>query len=144
MKYIFHTELLQNLTEILRVDGKDLALAAQVSASTWGRFVTGKSDITVQVLIDLCNATRIPIQHFIISYKASGPVTRELMTRKDYELSERHYKECRYDLLAVRRRIGIGGGRIPPNDVAKALGCHKSNIEGASLSKRNSRYETSS
>ena len=130
MKYIFQTELLKNLKKILRVDGKGLALAAQVGAATWSRLVAGTSDITVQALIDLCNATRIPIQHFIITYKEGGPVTRELLTREDYVIAEGKYKECRYDLLAVRRRIGIGGGRIHPNDVAEAIGCDKSNIEG--------------
>ena len=130
MKHIFHTELLKNLADILRVDGKNLALAAQVGAATWSRLMAGTSDITVQALIDLCNATRIPIQHFIITYKDGGPVTRELLTREDYVMAEGKYKECRYDLLAVRRRIGVGGGRIHPCDVAKAIGCDKSNIEG--------------
>ncbi len=118
-KWTFNTGLLTNLAEVLGTSFTQIGERAGMIQQTFYRYVSQrkKFELTVQRLIALCNAWRLPIYYFI-----AEDGMHLIPQRMKAVVPEDEWQPIKWDYDAVERTFGDGDGRIYWIDVAVAMG----------------------
>lgn len=115
-KWSFNMPLLERLSDVLDINGTEIARRCGLHQQVLIRYTTNETVINVQVLIKLCNAIRMPIYYFVAENNNFILPNRE---RATIPLDD--WKPVSWNYDAVERTFGDGNGRIQWKDVAVAM-----------------------
>ena len=96
MKQIkLHQNLIRHIGDVLFISAAEICDHTNISSATWYRITKTPEVITIQQLLTVSNALRIPVRHFF--YSGSKAI---ILKRDDYIAND--YRECFYDGEAMR------------------------------------------
>lgn len=116
-KYCVNTLLVKKLSSILELSGTDIANRCGIWPATLNRYLSGRQQLPIDVLIQLCNKMRIPIYYFISINGTSIIPTREQLT-----ITADKFKQIRWDHEVVESTFGEHSDQIHWADVAASIG----------------------
>lgn len=116
-KWSFNMLLFSNLTKVLDISGAEIARRVGLKQPVLNRYMTGEYVLPVQVLIQICNALRMPSGYFVSEDGECLFPNRETAT-----LPYDDWQPVAWDNDAVELTFGDGEGRIFWKDVAEAMG----------------------
>ena len=116
-KWSFNTLLFGRLPKVLDITGTEIARRCGLRQQVLSRYTTNENVVSVQVLIKLCNALRMPARFFVVDNKNFVIPNREMAT-----IPIDSWHPITWDSQAVERTFGDGEGRIFWKDVAVAMG----------------------
>lgn len=109
--------LFSNLTKVLDISGAEIARRCGLKQPVLNRYMTGEFVLPVQILIQICNALRMPSSYFVSEDGSHLFPNRETAT-----LPYDDWRPVEWDCQAVEVTFGDGEGRIFWKDVAEAMG----------------------
>ena len=109
--------LFSNLTKVLDISGAEIARRCNLKQPVLNRYMSGEYVLPVQVLIQICNALRMPSSYFVSEDGSHLCPNRETAT-----LPYDDWQPVGWDNDAVELTFGDGEGRIYWKDVAGAMG----------------------
>lgn len=116
-KWSFNHLFLQKLAEVLGVSVTRIAKRSDISQPVLYNNVSGKVEFTVQSLIKVCNAWRIPSRYFISEDNHHIIPNRETAT-----IIADLWKPITWDTAKVEAVFGDGKGQANWKDVADVMG----------------------
>lgn len=116
-KWSFNMLLFSNLTKVLDISGAEVARRCGLKQPVLNRYMTGEFALPVQVLIQICNALRMPSRYFV-----SEDDNHVLPNRETATIPYDDWHTIGWDCQAVELTFGDGEGRIFWKDVAAAMG----------------------
>lgn len=119
----FNNSLLTCLPDLLGVSVNKLAADSGLQPMTLGRFINRGDIISVQLLLKLCNAIRVPISYFF-----SEGDTRIIPEREHATIPASIFQPAAWDLSTVERTFGDQHGQIFWKDIAATM--HVSDQKG--------------
>lgn len=115
-KWSFNMPLFKRLSDVLDITGTEIARRCGLHQQVLSRYTTNETVVTVQVLIKLCNAIRMPIYYFVAENNNFVLPNRESAT---IPLDE--WRPVSWNHDAAERIFGDGTGRIQWKAVAVAM-----------------------
>lgn len=115
--WTFNRKLFTQLSDVLDLSFAKIAERCGLRQPVLSRYVTGEIELSLQVLIQLCNGLRMPIYYFVSENGNDFFPTRETAT-----LSAEYWKPIRWDAAVIDSVFGDGVGRIYWKDVSKMMG----------------------
>lgn len=115
-KWSFNMSLFSRLSEVLDITGTEIARRCGLRQQVLSRYTTNETVVNVQVLLNLCNALRMPIYYFVSENNNFILPNRESAT---IPLDDWETVSWNYD--AVERIFGDGNNRIQWKEVAEAM-----------------------
>lgn len=116
-KWSFNRLLFSRLPDVLDISGTEIARRCGLTQQVLSRYTTNEIDVSVQVLMKICNSLRMPIRFFI-----SEGNHNIIPSREDATIPAESWKPVAWDSAAVERTFGDGEGKIYWKDVAGAMG----------------------
>lgn len=115
-KWSFNMLLLSRLSDVLDISGAEIARRCGLTQQVLNRYMNGDIVLSVQVLMKICNAMRMPAYHFV-----SEDGSSVLPIREEATLPLDCWHPIEWDIQAVELTFGDGEGRIFWKDVAKVM-----------------------
>lgn len=115
-RWSFNMPLFSQLPNVLDITGTEIARRCELRQQVLSRYITNESVVTIQVLLKLCNALRMPAYYFVSVDNNFVIPNRESAT---IPLNEWH--EISWNKEVVEQTFGDGEGRIKWKDVATAM-----------------------
>lgn len=115
-RWSFNMPLFSQLPNVLDINGTEIARRCGLRQQVLSRYTTNESVVTIQVLLNLCNALRMPVYYFVSEDNNFVIPNRESAT---IPLNEWH--EISWNKNVVEQTFGDGEGRIKWKDVAVAM-----------------------
>lgn len=116
-KWSFNSLLFSRLSDVLDISGTEIARRCGIKQQVFSRYTTNETVVSVQTLMKICNALRMPI-HFFVSENDSHVIPN----RESATIASDCWQPVGWDRQAVEDTFGDGEGRIYWRDVAKAMG----------------------
>ena len=116
-KWSFNNLLLSKLSNVLDISASEIARRCGMRQQVFSRYTLNEIDISVQVLIKICNALRMPSHYFV-----SEDNNHILPNREEATIAANYWQPISWDRQAVEHTFGDGEGRIFWKDVAEAMG----------------------
>lgn len=116
-RWSFNLPLFSQLPNILDITGTEIARRCGLRQQVLSRYLTNESVVSIQVLLNLCNALRMPIYYFVAENNNFVIPNRESAT---IPLGE--WREVSWNAEALGHTFGDSEGRIKWKDVAVAMG----------------------
>lgn len=116
-KWSFNNQLFSKLSKVLQISEAEIARQCGLTQQVLNRYT--KADImpSVQVLLKICNALRMPAYYFVL--QGSNYIIPE---RENATLPYDKWKPVTWDMQAVELTFGDGEGKIYWKDVAAVMG----------------------
>ena len=114
-KWSFNRLLFSRLSDVLDISGTEIAKRCEITQQVLSRYTTNEIVVSVQTLIKICNALRMPI-HFFVSEDDNHIIPN----RESATVAADRWCPVTWDSQAVEQTFG--DGRIFWKDVAKAMG----------------------
>lgn len=115
-KWSFNMLLFSNLTEVLDISGAEIARRSGMKQPVLNRYMNGEIVLPVQILIQICNALRMPAHYFVSEYNK-----HEIPNRESATIPLDYWRPIDWDRNAVELTFGDGEGRIYWKDVAVVM-----------------------
>lgn len=115
-KWSFNQLLFSRLSDVLDISGAEIARRCDLSQQVLNRYMRGESELTLQVLIPICNHLRMPAYYFVSEDGDDIIPERERAT-----IPLRYWHPIEWDTQAVELTFGDGEGRIFWKDVAEVM-----------------------
>ena len=115
--WTFNRKLLTQLSDILDISFTKIAERCGLTQQVLSRYVTGEIEVSLQVLIQLCNGLRMPINYFVSENGKDYFPTRETAT-----IAQELWKPIEWNATVIDSIFGDGAGRIYWKDVSKIMG----------------------
>ena len=116
-KWSFNMLLFSKLTEVLDISGTEIARRCGLKQPVLNRYMKGDFVLPVQILIQICNALRMPSRYFV-----SEDNHHILPNRETATVPYDHWHPIEWNHDAVELAFGDGEGRIFWKDVADVMG----------------------
>ena len=116
-KWSFNSLLFSRLSDVLDISGTEIARRCGITQQVLSRYTTNEVVVSVQVLIKICNALRMPCYYFV-----SEDNNHLLPNRESATIVAEYWQPISWDCQAVEHTFGDGDGRIYWKDVAEAMG----------------------
>lgn len=116
-KWSFNDLLFSRLSDVLDISGTEIARRCGITQQVFSRYTTNEVVVSVQVLIKICNALRMPCYYFV-----SEDNNHVLPDRESATIVAAKWIPISWDSQAVEHTFGDGEGRIYWKDVAEAMG----------------------
>lgn len=116
-KWSFNNSLFSKLSKVLQISEAEIARRCGLTQQVLNRYT--KADITpsVQVLLKICNALRMPAHYFV-----SQDSNHIIPERESATLPYERWKVIEWNTQAVELTFGDGEGKIYWKDVAAVMG----------------------
>lgn len=114
-KWAFNNLLFSRLSDVLEISGTEIAKRCGMTQQVFSRYTTNEIVVSVQTLIKMCNALRMPIHFFVSEDDNHVMPNREAAT-----VATDRWHPVGWDGQAVEQIFG--DGRIYWKDVAKTMG----------------------
>jgi transcriptional regulator with XRE-family HTH domain len=115
-RWSFNEQLFNRLSEVLDISGAEIARRCGLTQQVLNRYMNSDIVLSVQVLMKICNALRMPAYFFVSENNNHVFPNRESAT-----VALDHWHPIEWDALAVELTFGDGEGRIYWKDVAVAM-----------------------
>ena len=115
-KWSFNMPLFSRLSEVLDITGTEIARRCGLRQQVLSRYTTNENVVSIQVLLNICNALRMPMHLFVSENHNFIIPNRESAT---IPLDQWHPVSWNYE--AVEQVFGDGSGRINWKDVAVVM-----------------------
>lgn len=116
-KWTFNNLLFSRLSDVLDISGTEIARRCGITQQLFSRYTLNEVVISVQVLMKICNALRMPCHYFV-----SEDNNHIVPNRENATIVPDYWHPIFWDRQAVEHTFGDGEGRIYWKDVAKAMG----------------------
>lgn len=116
-KWRFNTPLFSRLSEVMDLTGTEIARRCGLRQQVLSRYTTNERVVSIQVLIKLCNAIRMPIYYFVTEDHSFIIPNRESVT-----IPLDQWKPVSWNFDNVEKIFGDGEGQINWKDVAEVMG----------------------
>ena len=123
-KWSYNVELFFSLPDILQFTFSKIAKLAGINNQQLNRYKKKNIQMSLDVLIDMCNALNIPIRYFIVENDVAI-----IPGRGEAVVPAAKWKPIIYDREAADRFFGEGLGRIYWKDVGELMGLAPSNAK---------------
>ena len=117
VKYCFNKLLLSKLSDVLDLSATQIARRCDINQPVLYHYIKGDVELSVQGLIQICNALRIPSRLFIAEDERYIIPNRETATIEADE-----WEPITWNEEAVELTFGDGEGKIYWKDVANVMG----------------------
>lgn len=115
-KWSFNMPLFKQLSDVLDITGTEIARRCGLHQQVLSRYTTNETVVNIQVLLNLCNAIRMPIYYFVAENNNFVIPNRESAT-----IPLNDWRPVSWNHDAVERTFGDGNNRIRWKDVAVAM-----------------------
>lgn len=115
-KWSFNLPLFSRLPDVLDITGTEIARRCGLRQQVLSRYTTNENVVSIQVLLNLCNALRMPIYLFVAENHNFVIPNRESAT-----IPLDQWKPVSWNYEAVENTFGDGNGRINWKDVAVVM-----------------------
>lgn len=115
-RWKFNTALFSRLSDVLDITGTEIARRCGLRQQVLSRYTTNEIVVSVQVLIKLCNALRMPA-HFFVAENNNFVIP----IREEATIPLECWQPIEWNAQAVEQTFGDGDGRIYWKDVAVAM-----------------------
>lgn len=115
-KWNFNFPLFSQLTEVMDLTGTEIARRCGLRQQVLSRYTTNERVVTIQVLLKLCNAIRMPI-HFFVSENGNYIIPN----RESATIPVDNWKPVSWNFANVEKTFGYKDGQIPWRDVAEVM-----------------------
>ena len=115
--WTFNRKLFTQLSDVLDISFAKIAEQCGLRQQVLSRYVTGEIELSLQVLIQLCNGLRIPIYYFVSENGNHVIPNREFAT-----LPQTQWQPITWNHQAAELIFGDGEGKIYWKDVAVVMG----------------------
>ena len=116
-KWSFNMSLLGRLSKVLDISEAEIARRCGMTQQVLNRYTGADITVSVQVLLKICNALRMPAHYFVSEDNNHAAPSREVAT-----IPADRWQPVEWDTQAVELTFGDGEGQIYWKDVAKAMG----------------------
>ena len=116
-KWTFNSLLFNKLSDVLEISGAEIARRCGLTQQVLNRYMNNDIVLSVQVLIRVCNALRMPTRYFVSKNNNHAMPDREHAT-----VAADQWHPIEWDKQVVELTFGDGEGRIYWKDVAEAMG----------------------
>lgn len=116
-RWSFNTLLFSRLTDVLDISITEIAKRCGIRQQVLSRYMSGENVLPVKILIQMCNALRMPCHFFVSEYNNYEIPNREIAT-----IAAGQWQPVEWNRQAVEHTFGDGEGRIYWKDVAVVMG----------------------
>lgn len=116
-KWSYNAQMMYRLSDIMEISVTAIAHRSNINQSVLFHAAKGDTELTVQYLIMICNALRIPSRYFISEGNDHIIPNRETAT-----IEADHWKTITWDTEEVKTVFGEHKGQINWKDVADVMG----------------------
>ena len=116
-KWSFNCLLLNRLPDVLDISGAEIARRCGIKQQVFNRYTNNEVVLSVRLLIKICNSLRMPA-HLFVSENNNHVIPEHESATVPLDC----WQPIEWDMAAVERIFGDGGGRIYWKDVAAAMG----------------------
>lgn len=116
LKWSFNMLLLNKLSDVLDISVLEIARRCGINQPVLYHYMKGKTELTVNTLIQMCNALRMPSRYFISENNHHIIPTRETAT-----IESARWKPITWNRKEVELTFGDGEGKIYWKDVADVM-----------------------
>lgn len=116
-KWSFNNLLINKLSEVLDLSGAEIARRCGMSQQVMNRYVNNEIVLSVQTLLQICNALRMPLYYFV-----SEDNNYVLPNRESATIAHDQWHPVGWNHQAVQQIFGNDDGQIAWRHVAAAMG----------------------
>lgn len=116
-QYCFNSLLFSKLSDVLGISGAEIARRCGIKQQVLNRYQNSDIGISIQVLMKLCNALRMPVYYFV-----SKNNQYELPNREDATIPMDYWRPVTWNREAAELTFGDGEGKIYWKDLAVVMG----------------------